>query len=219
MNWSATTVENADIDYLDERLLEQGRLKLLPAAAYEAFPRDHVRLWAHRRGRYLLPTLELVAWLRAVIGGRKAIEVAAGSGDLGHHLGIPMSDSYLHACHPEMALVLAAMMVEPTVPASDVENLDALVAVAKYRPQVVVAGWLMQLYCQGDEKPPKIGSSVYGTDESKILDVVETYIHIGNTRYHGDKRILRRPHNVYRFSWVVSKAADAASDVIYVWNR
>ena len=71
----------------------------------------------------------------------------------------------------------------------------------------------------GDEGPPKIGSSVHGVDEAKILSRVSTYIHIGNAISHADKRLRREQHKTYRFPWIISRSANAAADVIYVWHR
>jgi hypothetical protein len=47
-------------------------------------------------------TVELVAWLHDRIAGRKAIEIGAGMGDLGYHLGIPQTDSYAQIEDPAM---------------------------------------------------------------------------------------------------------------------
>ncbi|HEY3283412.1 MAG TPA: hypothetical protein VGN26_14180 [Armatimonadota bacterium] len=53
---------------------------------------------------YQFPTRELVLWLQELIRGRRAIEIGAGNGWLGWHLGIPMTDSYQQSEHPDTML-------------------------------------------------------------------------------------------------------------------
>jgi hypothetical protein len=78
---------------LDEAWLDSdGRVRALPAAAFDVDPYDRF-VWCAARARYGLPTVELVERLREMIGGRRALEVGAGQGDLGRLLGIPMTDS------------------------------------------------------------------------------------------------------------------------------
>src|SRR5271170_675184 len=71
------------------------RLKLLSYKEYDKIDRIALKLFCHATGRYGLPTIELVEYLKELIGGRSAIEIGAGNGDLGRHLGIPMTDSRL----------------------------------------------------------------------------------------------------------------------------
>lgn len=59
--------------------------------------------------------------------------------------------------------------------------------------------------------PKKIGSSVYGVDELAMLPKIETYINIGNDVTHGDKRILKFPHETFRFPWLITRRRNFAS--------
>src|SRR5271166_6566557 len=78
-------------DLLDE----SGNLKLLSAYEYDQFDPHSLRMFCHNYARYLLPTKELVDFIqRYVIGSMSAIEIGAGCGDLGRHLGIRMTDNY-----------------------------------------------------------------------------------------------------------------------------
>jgi hypothetical protein len=79
-------------------LLDEGHLlRLLPYAAYDRIHPEGLRLWCHKNARYGLPTIECIDWLRKFIGGRSAIEIGAGYGDLAYHLGIPATDSHCAA--------------------------------------------------------------------------------------------------------------------------
>jgi hypothetical protein len=200
-------------DYDRELLLENGHLRLMPAAELLAYGLDALLAWAVHRARYQLVTTELIDWLRERIAGRRAIEVGAGHGDLGYHLGIPMTDSYAQ-CAPEVALQILTMGQQPTRPPPSVEELDAVVAVMKYEPQVVVASWLTQRWHHGERE-----GFVLGPEEDRIVKNVESYIHVGNVDVHGSKRILARPHESIHAPWLVSRGIDPAMNVIYVWGR
>jgi len=200
-------------------LLPTGHARIATAAQLARAPRLDLISWCHATARYTIVTLELLEWLSTMIAGRWAIEICAGQGDLGYHLGVPMSDSAMQT-GPEMQVLYKLMMQQtPTDPPPDVERMDAIAAVHKYRPRVVIGSWVTQLYKDGDEGPPKIGSSIYGVDEFEILRVCETYIHIGNLAVHKDKRILELPHDEYEFPWLWSRAQRPELNQIWVWNR
>jgi hypothetical protein len=204
---------------LDELLLDEaGHMRLLPAAVL--YDQDPVvlRTWANQRGRYGLPTAELVDWLRDRIAGRKAIEVGAGMGDLGRHLGIKMTDSAVQVEDSALNLYYRSMGQVPTDPPADVIRCDALTAVRRYRPQVVVGCFITQLYRKGDEKTGT-GSSVFGVDEGKLLARVGEYIHIGATSVHYGKRILKRAHIEHAFPWLVSRVVEPSTNRIWIWTR
>ncbi len=208
---------NIDTRNLDQAFLDRnGQVQLHEAAYWHRFPIEHVQTWANRRARYGLPTKELIAFLKQVIGGRKAIEIGAGHGDLGRHLKIPMTDSYVQML-PEMQLLYRAQGQVPIEPPREVKRLEAMEAVLKYRPKVVVASWVTQLWQPGDTENV-VGSFAYGADELKLLRYVETYVFIGNRNPHKDKRILKIPHKEYQFPWLVSRAYDPAQNLIWIWG-
>lgn len=198
-----------------------GRAELVPSATLAAMPWLDLVMWCYATARYGLVTSELVDWLRPLLVGRKAIEVGAGQGDLGFHLGIHQTDSAAQVLADAGLLKLAyiAMGQTPTDPPIDVERVDAATAVAKHRPHVVVASWLTQKYQAGDERPPRVGSSVYGVNECDLIDSVETYIHIGNASVHGDKRALQLPHKVFEFPWLWSRSKNPTLNRIWIWGK
>jgi hypothetical protein len=89
-----TILPQADTSYIDKAFLaDDGYVRLRPAAEWRAIDPVHLRIWCGRRARYQVVTQEMVDWLRPQVAGRNALEVGAGAGDLGHHLGIRMTDS------------------------------------------------------------------------------------------------------------------------------
>jgi hypothetical protein len=108
---------------------------------------------------------------------------------------------------------------EPTNPPAWVTRLDAEQALEAYKPQVILAAFVTQKYEPGDEREPKIGSSIHGHDEVKIIREVETYIHVGNEETHKDKRALRRTHRSIKANWIVTRAFDQTKNVIWVWEK
>lgn len=214
-----TEIHSSDIAaiavQLDRLLLDGDRIKLLPASFYDQFEWMSLRLWCHARAFYTIPTIELIEWLKAKIDDRSAIEVAAGNSSIGFHLGIPASDSYCQHL-PDLQLYYETNGQPITKPLPEVEKLEAVAAVTKYHPQVVVASWLTQKYQAGDESGA-VNSSIYGADESEILNRVETYIHIGSRLSHGDKRILKYPYQEIELPGLITRGA--GQSVIYVWDK
>jgi hypothetical protein len=194
------------------------RLPLLPASFYEAIDPVERFFWSAKNARYGLPTEELIAFLKKEIGDRTALEIGAGMGDLGSHLGIKMTDSAIQVTRPELSLYYRSLGHAPTDPPPDVERIDALEAIKRYKPDVVVGSWITQLYRKGDEEPPKIESSIYGVDEEEILRHVKKYIHIGNAKSHGQKRILFRPHHETRGTWICSRSLQSNENNILIWK-
>lgn len=215
---------NANVDYLNEALLygawddgEMDRLKLLPAVEYEKFNRDHLMVWMVKTGRYNLPTVELVEWLREQIGDRTVIEAGAGCADLSYHLGIQATDSFMQH-RPEIKLYYQALGQQVTEPPEDVLKFDAVEAVEHFKPQVVVASWLTQKIDEKEWSEDSQGN-IWGADEGELIGKVDCYIHIGNERVHGRKSALSIPHKEYRPPWLVSRGIDQSQNVIYIWGE
>jgi hypothetical protein len=203
----------AELKKLDRLLLgDDGCMKLLPSAELHRVPHEALFAWCVFRARYQIPSTELVEFLRELIDGRSVIEIAAGNGDLGHHLGIRMTDSALQT-RPEIRAHFAALGQKPTDPPPGVERIDANAAVRKYTPKVVVGAWVTQLVREGDPT-----GSPYGVDELAILRSVDCYIHIGNDAVHGAKRALRQPHRIFRPGCMFSRGFDPRLNAIYVWG-
>jgi len=203
-----------DIHYLDQVLLdEKGLVRVLPATRLRELDPEHVRLWLHWNAIYQLPSVELVEWLRARIGGRSAIEIGSGNGAIGRALGIPRTDNRCQEW-PEVMDHLALTQQPVVKYGEDVETLPAAGAIKKYRPQVVVACWVTHIY---NKREHERGGNMYGVDEDWLVNRVETYIHVGATTSHSQKRILSRPHDEVRADWLFGRAKPE-DRVIWTWE-
>ncbi len=190
-----------------------GRVRVLPAAFWAGTTPVERAVVAARHGLYGFPTEELVAWLRAFIGTRRAIEIGAGNGVLAQALGIIATDSCLQA-KPEIAAYYRMLGQALVTYGPNVEKLDALQAVHKHRPQVVVACWVTHKY---DVSRHTAGGNEFGVVEEAIVDACEHYVLIGNTRVHEAKSVWSRPHERFEPSWLYSRAVNGSKDFIAVF--
>ncbi len=208
----ASLIKNHDISYLNEILLKDGELQILPALIYEEIPHDHLRIFCVKNGIYQLPTVELIEWLRKIINGKKAIEIGSGNGAIGKALSIIATDSFMQE-RPEIRDLYKAMQQAPVKYGKNVKKYSALKAIKKFKPEIVIASWVTQIYRSDSEL-----GNVYGVDENKLLKDVDMYIHIGNRVPH-KKRILTLMHKQYQFPWLFSRGERKKDNVIYVWLK
>jgi hypothetical protein len=192
-----------------------GRPRIMPASFYRDTSTVERALFGQRHGIYGLPTAELVDWLRAVIDGRRAIEIGAGHGALAAALGIPATDNKMQV-DPLIAQVYAASGQPTVIYGQNIETLDAAAAIAHHRPQVVIACWVTHKY---DETRHEAGGNMFGVDEDALLDQCDTYIFIGNTHVHRNKAIWKREHIKIEPDWLYSRAVNGSPEFIAVWER
>jgi hypothetical protein len=210
-------------------LLPNGRLRLMPTPELLAVGLLRLQAWCVLRARYQLVTRELVQWLSDRIAGRPALEIGAGMGDLGWHLGIPQTDLGLQGDHFEASGFCDHPLYRdqaPTEPPVDIERLEADAALAKYSPRVVVGAWITQR--RHDKRRPSrelldapaLASTLvpYGVEEVRILQVAN-YIHVGNSGVHQGKRIYSLKHRTYHPEGLVSRGIDQSKNEIRVWER
>lgn len=201
-----------DISHL--LLDETGRLKVVPAEVLARTTPQERLLFGMRHGVYSLPTVELCQYLLDRIAGRTAIEIGSGHGALAKALGIVATDNR----QQEQAAIRAyyASIGQPTVPyGPNVEALDALDAVKKYRPAVVIACWVTHRY---DTSKPAMGGNATGVDEQAIINACDEYIFIGNEHVHANKPIWSVPHEKLTPPWVYSRAVNGSKDFIAIWR-
>jgi hypothetical protein len=216
----AWVLPDIDVSYLDEIILnKEGLVQPLPYSVYQDLDLTHLQVWCNKKGVYTLPTNELIAWIKNRIGGRKAIEICAGTGGIARALGIIATDSYIQTM-PEMVAYYKAIGTQPIDPPSDVYQFEANEAVDTLKPKVVVGCYATQKFQEGDQNEPKVGSSVYGVDEMLMLPKIETYICVGNDHSHHDKRIIKLlPHETHRFPWIVTRTMKQEENFIKVWDN
>ncbi len=210
-------ISQDEYDSVDKILLDKnGDQKLVSAKQVSSIPNKTLALWCRKNHFYQIVTKELVEWVRSQIASdQTAIEICAGSGILGRELGIPQTDSCLHA-DPQIAERLKQLgQPIPNYP-NRIEKLNAMQACGKYRPNVVVGCWVTTL---GGRTIPQ--SSPLGVNEGKILKWGIKYIMIGNAGTHSEKCKLKsdkHTFNEYRFDWLYSRSLKPDENLIYVWE-
>jgi hypothetical protein len=215
---SIWVLDKCDVTYLDEMLLDGDRLpKPVPYSSLVSVPITHIQQWANTKGVYTIPTVELIEWLRERTTGKKCIEICAGHGSIARHLGIVATDSYMQTT-PEMVAYYRSIRQHPIQPPADVYKFEANEAVDQLRPELVLASFATQKYKEGDEVPPRVGSSIYGVDEEAMLGKIQTYVFVGNDETHADKRILKIPHETFRFPWLLTRSKNQEQNHIKVWH-
>lgn len=195
---------------------ETNQLDLLPSSAYDQMEFNALRIWCHLNARYGLPTIELVDWLKDFIGDKKAIEIGSGHGDLAFHLGITGTDS---KCQEEKEVIAYYQLLsQPLIKYPGwVEKIEALDAVKKYLPDIVIASWVTQWVDPKLPAPPE-GGCMYGVKEDLLLEMGITYVLIGNLSVHGQKRIRKIPHEEFNLQFVKSRSSLPELNRILVWR-
>jgi hypothetical protein len=203
-------------EHVPIQLDHSGVMPLYPARYFDAIPEIPLRIWCHVHARYGLITEELVLWLKDFIGDRSAIEIGSGHGDLAYHAHIPATDNRMQEWKDIREFY--ALTRQPTIKyAPFVDEVDALDAVFRYKPEVVIGSWVTHRI-PADEPSPEFGGNHYGVREPEILETGVTYVFIGSEAIHGKKPILNRPHQTYRPPFLRSRST-RRDDVIYVWNQ
>lgn len=170
-------------------------------------------MFGHVRGMYVLPTAELVEWLRGFIGDRFALEIGAGCGALARALGILATDNLMQTW-PHIAAHYRAMGQPVIEYGPEVEDLGADEAVAVYRPDVVLGAWITHRY---DEAQHERGGSVYGPDFAHILRNCSELVLVCNTDTHAAHTLMDIPHRRVRPPGLFSRA-QSGEDFIGIWK-
>jgi hypothetical protein len=191
-----------------------GRLRVMPASFWEATTAQERAVFGVTHGLYHFPTVELVDYLRRIIDGRRAIEIGAGAGILAEALGIPATDNRMQEW-PNIQRMYRATKQPVIRYGQNVEPLDALVAINRHRPQVVIAAWVTHKF---DAKAPEREGNMYGVDERKVVRAAE-YVFVGNEYVHRNKPIWAFPHTKEQPPCVFSRAINGSPDFVARWAR
>jgi hypothetical protein len=202
-------------DLAPDLLDETGQLKVMPASYYAMTTPEERAMFCAKHAVYGLLTDELIAWVKKVIAGRRAIEIGAGFGGFAAALDIHATDNHMQA-RPEIMLHYAAHGMKPIRYGKNVEELDAVEAVRRYQPEVVVASWVTHKY---DEKRHEAGGNMYGVVEEDIIRNCKTYLFVGNTDVHKDKSIWALPHRKFTPDWLYSRALNGTPNFIAIWGE
>lgn len=210
--------EREDIGYLNEALIKDNILQVLPCEYFNHIPPNHIKQFCVEQGVYCLPTRELIEFLRKEIGPTKdkTIEIGAGHGAIGRELDIVATDSMMQL-DPEINRLYNSIGQAPVNYGKNVLKYDAEAAIRKYHPQCVVAAWVTHKF--NPQQPYREGN-MFGVKEQWILSRVNKYIFIGNTRTHMWKPILDQPHITIEPDWLVSRTYQRPgyTDIIWIWE-
>lgn len=205
-----TAYQKVDITGVTNSIMKDGLIQIHPFEFYKQFTRTQLVNFFVEYGVYVLPTAELIAWLKANIRG-KAIEIGAGNGAIARALQIPATDSYMQA-EPAIIAAYATMGQKPIVYPSDVEKLNYSFAIKKYKPETVIGAFITHKY-------NGIDGNALGVNEGFILNYCKRYIMIGNLDTHKTKPLLKRLHNPLYFPWLITRSQDYSKNRIFVFDN
>lgn len=200
-------------DIRPEVLDGDGRMRILPASWWKTTTVQERGMFGARTGIYSFPTVELIDYLRAVIGDRPAIEIGAGHGVVADALGIPGTDSRMLEW-PKYATMYRLNGATVAKYGPNVVDMHASRAVRRYRPDVVIGCWVTHKY---DPARHEAGGNEVGIDEEDILRHCKTYVMVGHETAHAGKKIWSRKHEIIYPDWVYSRSMKPEREFIAVW--
>lgn len=187
---------------------------VVPAADFAKTTCDERAVLGMQNAIYGFITHELVQYLRDVIGQRSAMEIGSGNGILAKSLGIRATDSRMQE-RPEIRAYYQSLRQAVIRYGDNVEKLDAVEAVKRYRPQVVVANWVTHKY---DPDRHEAGGNIDGVCEEDIIKNCDAYVFIGNEKVHSGKSIWSLPHEKITPPWLYSRAYNGSPNFIAIWK-
>lgn len=203
-----------NIENLDKIFMDNGLVKPLPYKEILSVKRDNFLFWCMKRGVYQYPTIELLEWLKKYIGDKLAIEIGSGNGAFSRWLNIKGTDSKIQET-PEIKLLYALQNVATTNPPDDIEKLDALEAIKKYKPEIVIGTYVTNKWKDGDKDGFCNGAD---HDEFWKLDYLKKYIMVGNKRVHLNHTFLKNKHEEIYEPWLISRSEQTLNR-IFVWEK
>lgn len=208
----AQVIIPCDISELEKEVLNNGKLIIKSFDFWKNRNWNEVGTFLHTHAIYVLPTEELINWMKENILG-KAIEIGAGNGSIARALNIPITDSRMQE-NPEIKFYYQATGQPVIKYPDDVEKLDAEEAIKKYSPDTVLGCFITHKFKE------EIGSgNMYGVEEENILKSVKKYINIGNLKTHGMKPILKLKHEELYFDWLITRSVNQNENRIFIWNK
>ena len=202
-------------DIAPEVLDSDGRLRVLPAEYWATTTSEERALFGHYHGLYSFPTVELVEYLKELIGDRSAIEIGAGHGVLAEALGIRATDSRQQ--EQQKYREHYRRVNQPIVAyGPNIVECDGNRAVRKYKPQVVIGCWITHKY---DPRRHAAGGNEAGVKEEEIVAGCDSYVVIGNEQVHASKSIWKLPHTIEHPDWLYSRAHNGTPEFIAVWSK
>lgn len=205
-----------DTSAVRQTVLDQdGRIKELPAVEWLQFPWEELRMFMHEYPVYVLPTTELLDVLEDLTDGLKTIEIGAGSGSIGRHLGIKMTDSHLQQDNA-MVKKLYELTGQPVIHyPPDVIKADALTAYRRFKPECILGCYVTHRWREGMQN-----GNMYGVDFERLLPLIRRLVLVGNKHVHWKNPIMSLKHReIDLHGALITRNEDRSADRIYVWDN
>ena len=249
---AATIIEPNLIDYertqllINELMSTDGRIYPIPYSHIKKDSLDTLNLIMQVLGLYTFPTLELCEWLSSQIDDNpeyephSAIEICAGTGWIGRHLGIPSTD-IKNMENPTVQGIMLNSLSIPTIYSEDVETLEASKAVSIYKPEIVIGSYVTskQLVDKIDRKKAMtIGFKLPygGVMEQNLMDLAREEVQVGvdvkgicrkvykvilicNMRTHRNESYIKLPYKSYSFPWLVTRGDTSQARILVFENK
>ena len=205
---SINILNHGDTKEINSEFMIDGKLQVKPFSFIRKYPMNTIHLFMLEHGIYVLPTTELIDFLKENIIGN-AIEIGAGNGAIGRALNIPITDSRLQE-RPDIIQYYKAMKQPIIKYPKDVEKMDGEIAVDKYRPDTVIGAFITHRWNGRN-------GNAWGVDERNLLKMVKRYIHIGNLVTHQHSDIIKDKHEEHYFPWIVTRAVHQKENRIFIF--
>ena len=205
---------------VNQAITDNGDLNVLPSEFYKQFTQEDISTFCTVKGYYSLPTEELIDFLKNEIGNEeKVIEIAGGNGVYGRALGIVSTDSYLQKLNTQVRLRYEQTQQTIVPYGSNVKPLEAMEAVRKYKPRIVVVAWGTHKF---DRKKPIEEGNQYGIEFEKIMayQSVEKIILIGDLEIHKFNPVRKKATRIIQEDWIISRSLrNQNAIIIYEKNK
>jgi len=233
-------------DIINDLIGSDNRIYPIPFSFIKDDSLDTLNLVMQAVGLYTFPTLELCEWLSSQIDDdpelepHSAIEICAGTGWIGRQLGIPITD-IKNMSNPIVKDIMFRNISVPTIYGDDTEQLEALEAVNKYLPDIVIGSFVTSKK-RVDRKDKKAAMTLrvnlpygghidtnlmdsireevrVGVDIEKIVRKVYKVILVVNTRTHMNESYFNIPHQTLSFPWLVTRGDNSQSRILIFENK
>lgn len=221
-----TDIDNKKVDFFNRQLIDSQGYPIAIEANRLQEMIDRKGLYnfiafCQRNAIYLYPTQEIILWLYVLLYDYSLVnclEVGSGDNGLFRFLGIRGTDNYMQT-RPEIKIQYSALGQKTTCsmsPAvSGVEKIEALAAIEKYKPKVVIGSWVTPKW----DESVKMGN-YWGVDYEALLSKVEKYILIGTTNTHGPHfKETFPPDQTLIIPGLISRTAHPETNRVYIWDN
>lgn len=211
---SITILDKVDYSEVVHRFVdERGFIRVEPASEWRKYPWEQVRTFMHFYPIYVLPTKELIDYLGNLVRGFNAIEIGAGSGNIGRPLGIRMTDSYQQA-NKKMQMIYGALQQPVIHYPADVIKADAVTAFRRFKPNCVLGCYVTHKWVPG-----MATGNQWGVDFARLLSLVKRLILVGNLETHYENPIMQREHREISLDGLITRSDKPELNKIFIWNN